>query len=278
LEEQLAQYLGEPPFPPASEIKAELFHRLLAAINWSAEPLALDEAIEQCEDECRSLEQRLKEIDQEIGKTKEQLEQLGRDNKKAQQLRAELKSMEREAEVAEQLGHLLQADKLQAFAERQALQVLAEDGSRRLRMLSQGQYSLQADGRGFKVIDHWNADEARSVHTLSGGETFLASLALALGLAEHLPSLSTTPDASTLLESLFIDEGFGQLDQEALDLVASVLEQLSLERYLVGVVTHVEALAERLPAQIKVTKSVGGSRLTTVITSKERFALSGEAL
>jgi len=109
---------------------------------------------------------------------------------------------------------------------------------------------------------NWNADEVRSVRTLSGGETFLASLALGLGLAEGLPKLSLGEHDRQQLESLFIDEGFGTLDtDETLGSVAQALENLQSGNRLVGIVTHVKGLADRLPAQIRVVKTQTGSHL-----------------
>ena len=112
-------------------------------------------------------------------------------------------------------------------------------------------------GQDFLVRDRWNADDTRSVRTLSGGETFLASLALALALAETLPGLA--PGRRLALESIFLDEGFGSLDPEALDRAADALDALRMEDRLVCVVTHLKELAERMPAQLVVSKSESGS-------------------
>jgi exonuclease SbcC len=110
-------------------------------------------------------------------------------------------------------------------------------------------------------VDLWNGDEERSVRTLSGGETFLASLALALALADHVRSLSVTDRAR--LDSLFLDEGFGTLDQEALRVVVDAIEQLADDGRLVGVITHVRELAEHFP-RLEVTKSQRGSSVALV--------------
>jgi exonuclease SbcC len=142
------------------------------------------------------------------------------------------------------------------------MKTLAAGGSEWLKQISGGRYDLVVDGQDFVVEDLWNAGETRSVKTLSGGETFLASLALALALAEQLPSLAGSGPGAAL-ESLFIDEGFSHLDAETLDIVASALEVLGQDRRrLIGVITHVPALAERMPARIVVHKSQSGSRVT----------------
>ena len=100
----------------------------------------------------------------------------------------------------------------------------------------------------------------RSVRTLSGGETFLTSLALALALADQIAQLAATGDVR--LESVFLDEGFGTLDADTLDTVADALEELGATGRLVGVVTHVRELAERMPVRFEVTK-VGATSLVT---------------
>ena len=114
------------------------------------------------------------------------------------------------------------------------------------------------------VIDQWNADELRPVATLSGGESFVASLALALALSSTITQLSADRERITL-DSLFLDEGFSTLDPETLDMVVGAVENLAGGDRLVGVVSHMPELAYRLPAQIHVHKAIGGS--TVAITS-----------
>ena len=96
---------------------------------------------------------------------------------------------------------------------------------RSCKRISGGRYSLSPAGDEFKVVDHHNADERRSVKTLSGGETFLASLALALALSRHVGELASE-GMGAKLESVFIDEGFGTLDPATLDEVIDALERL----------------------------------------------------
>ena len=112
----------------------------------------------------------------------------------------------------------------------EALDLLVTDASRVLQELSSGQYSFAFDetNRDFLVVDHRNADERRSVRTLSGGETFQASLALALALSDQLGDLAA--NGAARLESIFLDEGFGTLDPDTLDVVASTIENLARRR------------------------------------------------
>lgn len=158
--------------------------------------------------------------------------------------------------VAKTLGNHLSATGFGRWMQNRILEWLVAGGSARLKELSSGHYSLDLDSRNeFLVIDHRNADERRSARTLSGGETFLASLALALSLAEQVAGLAAR--GGTRLEALFLDEGFGTLDPETLDAVATSIDQLGAER-MVGLVTHVSELANRIPVQYRVNK-VGNS-------------------
>ncbi|MGH3354404.1 MAG: SbcC/MukB-like Walker B domain-containing protein, partial [Nocardioidaceae bacterium] len=145
-------------------------------------------------------------------------------------------------------------------------QVVAAANARLLRMTS-GRYTLQHSvargvgdkrgGLGLQVHDGWTG-ESRDPATLSGGETFLASLALALGLADVV----THESGGTEIRTLFVDEGFGSLDPETLDDVMDVLDQLRSGGRAVGIVSHVVDLRARVPAQMHVHKARDGSSLS----------------
>lgn len=165
--------------------------------------------------------------------------------------------------VAGRLGRLLGAASFQRWRLAGAFEHLVGGASRWLRELSRGAYSLTHTSQlGFEVIDHANADERRPVRTLSGGETFLASLSLALALADQVADLAATGTAR--LESMFLDEGFGSLDPETLDEVATVLEELGSTGRTLGIITHVPALADRVPVQFRVTKDASTARVERV--------------
>ncbi len=242
------------------------------ALSEAAKRMAWDDvtaAIEDGRDVAALLRGRLaatqdeeRDVNQGIGAAGKQIEHITTAIETAKTLREQEKACREEATLARDLASLLQVNRFPAFLRERAMGVLAEAGSAQLRQVSGGRYDLIADGQDFAVEDLWNASEPRPVRTLSGGETFLASLALALALAEHLPALAGNGQHNTL-ESLFIDEGFSHLDAETLDIVASALEVLGQDRArLIGVVTHVPALAERMPARIVVHKSQGGSTVT----------------
>jgi exonuclease SbcC len=163
------------------------------------------------------------------------------------------------AAVAKELGRHLSATGFEAWLMEEALAALVAGANLLLADLSQGAYSLEPAKRDFVVVDHRNADECRPVKTLSGGETFLVSLALALSLSEQLAAMSA--HGATRLESIFLDEGFGTLDAETLDTVAAVIHELGARGRTVGLVTHVAELAEQVPVRFEVRK---GPRTATV--------------
>jgi exonuclease SbcC len=197
-----------------------------------------------------------------VERLRTRLDALERAVARAAELSSQLRVRETESALAAALAQHLRADQFLAFVQEEALMRLAADGSRHLLTLSQGRYSLFCEDQEFVVRDHWHADRQRSVRTLSGGETFLASLALAMALAESLAALSAEGRAGEALESLFLDEGFGTLDPETLDVVVQAIETLQGGRRLVGVITHIPELAQRLPARVEVGRSAAGATLT----------------
>ncbi|MFA9432508.1 AAA family ATPase [Egicoccus sp. AB-alg2] len=182
---------------------------------------------------------------------------------RAGQAREELATAREEQRVAKALGDHLRADGFERWLLNRALKLLVVGASGIMRDLSSGAYSLGLDDTNqFLVVDHRNADEPRTVRSLSGGERFLASLALALALAEHVADLAA--DGAARLESLFLDEGFGTLDADTLDVVAAAIEELGSRGRMVGIVTHVHDLAERLPVRFEVRKGPSGSLVRRV--------------
>lgn len=160
-----------------------------------------------------------------------------------------------EAEVGRVLANHLRSDGFEQWLMVGALSDLVVGANELLGQLSGGGYSLHSDESGdFSIVDHRNADEIRSVATLSGGETFLVSLALALSLAETLSAAGGSG-----LDAIILDEGFGTLDDESLDVVASVLEELCGRGLMVGVITHVKELAVRTPVRYEVSREPGGA-------------------
>ena len=149
---------------------------------------------------------------------------------------------------------------LETFVQTTYLDRVLEQANSRLLKMSDGQYELsrrkEADnnrsqfGLDLDVVDHYNGT-VRDVHTLSGGESFLASLALALGMSDEIQASA----GGVELDAMFVDEGFGSLDEESLQHALQVLEGVSEGKRLVGIISHVGGLKDRIDRQIIVKKA-----------------------
>ena len=146
------------------------------------------------------------------------------------------------------------------------LEEVAIAGTRRLQRMSGGRYSfVHSDaagargtrgGLGLDVLDDYSG-RTRSAKTLSGGESFMASLSLALGLADVVAGES----GGALLDTLFIDEGFGTLDANTLDLVMDTLDELRAGGRVIGLVSHVDEMRQRIGMRLRIRKSRAGSTI-----------------
>lgn len=168
---------------------------------------------------------------------------------------AEMKQASQQVEDWGYLNALIgskEGDKFRKFAQGLTLDNLVWLANHQLTRLH-GRYLLQrkaSDALELEVVDTWQADAVRDTRTLSGGESFLVSLALALALSDLVSH-------KTRIDSLFLDEGFGTLDSETLDAALDALDALNASGKTIGVISHVEAMKERIPVQIKVKKSMG---------------------
>ena len=170
------------------------------------------------------------------------------------------------ADLAAGLGANALRMTLSSFVLAARLEQVAAAASERLLKMTSGRYSLVhtdarrggsgKSGLGLLACDTWTGID-RDTSTLSGGETFLASLALALGLADVV----TAEAGGTRIEALFVDEGFGSLDEDTLEEVMTVLDGLREGGRMVGIVSHVAELRQRIPAQVRVHKAQAGSHL-----------------
>ncbi|RZS80197.1 exonuclease SbcC [Motilibacter rhizosphaerae] len=186
-----------------------------------------------------------------------------------------LRPAQSDAVLAERLSRLVEGAggdnalrmRLSAYVLAARLEQVAEAATERLQRMSSGRYSLvHSDGAGagrgraglgLQVVDAWTG-VARDPGTLSGGEAFTASLALALGLSDVV----TAEAGGAVIETLFVDEGFGSLDEDTLDEVLDVLDGLREGGRAVGVVSHVAELRARVPVQVLVDKGRQGSSVS----------------
>ncbi|PWJ54703.1 exonuclease SbcC [Quadrisphaera granulorum] len=231
-----------------------------ATVHRAAAETAAEDAVRAAE-RAASAAQQLERLEVEVVRAQEALEPLA----KAAEVAADL------AKCAEGAGGgNARRMKLSTYVLAARLEQVAAVASDRLEVMSDGRYRLvhtdalerrgAGSGLGLRVLDAWTGLD-RDVSTLSGGETFMASLALALGLADVVRA----EGGGAPVETLFVDEGFGTLDPESLEEVMGVLEQLRAGGRAVGLVSHVPELRVRVPARLEVQRTSAGSRLSTVL-------------
>ena len=229
-------------------------------------PAAMDDSVtvEKSQQSLAALASELRENTTRQGEFRQQLKQ---DADNRQRLQALMQEMERVAVRCDDWGHLSQligsrdGDKFRKFAQGLTLDNLVWLANNQLNRLH-GRYLLKrktSEALELEVVDTWQADAVRDTRTLSGGESFLVSLALALALSDLVSH-------KTRIDSLFLDEGFGTLDSETLDTALDALDALNATGKTIGVISHVEAMKERIPVQIKVRKinGLGYSKLDKV--------------
>jgi DNA repair protein SbcC/Rad50 len=239
-------------------------------LNAAVAPLELvfGQELQNLKEELRIANKVLRDLESGKKEQKLRLETLIEKLTKNEELREQRNQLKRSEALYHELGTLLSADHFQDYMLQSSYRLLAREGSVYFEDLTGGRYSFHSDDDQFSVRDHANGDELRSVSTLSGGESFLASLSLALALAQSIIELSGERGA-VALESLFLDEGFSTLDAETLGKVADALPALQKKGRLIGVITHVESLAEQLPSRIEVAKTPSGSYIVQSRTALE---------
>ena len=208
-----------------------------------------------------ALEQQRSELTEQLGAARARLQDDDAHRQGQQALLAHIEKQAQDSDVWQRLDGLIgsaKGDKFRKFAQGLTLDHLLRLANQHLTRLH-GRYSLQRKSTGeleLDIVDSWQGDVARDTRTLSGGESFLVSLALALALSDLVSH-------KTSIDSLFLDEGFGTLDGETLETALAALDTLNASGKMIGIISHVEALKERIPVQIRVDKAggVGHSKL-----------------
>lgn len=228
----------------------------------------LEAALARAQQERSRCQERKAGLERDLDAAKRHLQQLD-------SLSAELAELESRQRVIALLADVAQGRNsfslsFQRFVQITQLERVLETASSRLRLMSKGRYCLQrapepesrsrAGGLDIQVLDS-HTGQARPVSTLSGGESFLASLALALALSDVVQASA----GGIRLDSIFVDEGFGTLDAEALELAIATLRSLRAGGRLVGIISHVAELREQIPARIEIVPGHRGSSITMVV-------------
>lgn len=215
----------------------------------------IPEEMEEAEKTLKELKVQKEEIDSRLGSLvsqKKHIEQVLEDIK---ELLEDRKELEKSFDVYDDLSKLFEGNKFVEYLALSKIRNIAKIASKRLSNISNGRYALTTDQNGnFLIIDNFNGGETRRSATLSGGESFLVSLSLALALSGQIQLKGMAQ-----LEFFFLDEGFGTLDSTLLDKVITSLESLrDQEGMKVGLITHVEELKERVPRKVEVSPALSG--------------------
>ena len=215
-----------------------------------------DKSLEELEPQFKEQEDALKELRDIIAGLKHKLSENAAAKERIKEKQTAIEAQKKECRRWENLHELIgSADgkKYRNFAQGLTFEMMIGHANRQLQKMTDRYLLIRDDAQPLElnVVDNYQAGEIRSTKNLSGGESFIVSLSLALGLS-HMASKNVRVD------SLFLDEGFGTLDEEALDTALETLAGLQQDGKLIGVISHVPALKERISTQIQVTPQTGG--------------------
>ncbi len=203
--------------------------------------------------EAKEIEAQIREAQRDIGAQERRIADLTDALSKREALDDKIQTAAAELDRWSHLQDAIPANDLRDFALDIMFKQVSRIANTQLEYLTSERYQLKVEGIGkLTIIDRWNANDERPVETLSGGESFLTSLALALALSELSRGRSQ-------IHSLFLDEGFGTLDSETLDVAIAALEGLQMQGHSIFLISHVGELTRRIPVQIAVQKMGNGS-------------------
>ncbi|WP_395014430.1 AAA family ATPase [Robinsoniella peoriensis] len=222
---------------------------------------AVSEAeIKELNVKCQGLEAALNKQKEQLGEWKQQVKSIKGNLEKKKKLREELDAVEHQISILEDLKGVSRGKRFVEYMAAERLKYISRSASRRLSEITNGNYELETNLEGeFVIRDNKNGGVLRAPATLSGGETFVTSLALALSLSEEIQLKGTAP-----LELFFLDEGFGSLDENLLDVVMTSLERIHNEHLKVGIISHVESVKARVPVRLIVSPAQSGISGTKV--------------
>ena len=202
----------------------------------------------------------LEEKNKAVGAESRALEDMERKLKEFAALIIKRSEVEHLLGLLRELDTLIQGNKFVEYVAMKQLKYISLEASKRLKEITRGRYALELDSDGaFIMRDDFNGGTRRETNTLSGGETFLTSLCLALALSSQIQLKGSAP-----LEFFFLDEGFGTLDTDLLEIVMNSLEKLHSKTLSVGIISHVEELKNRVPIKLIVSpaeQGQGGSKV-----------------
>ncbi|MEN4761893.1 SbcC/MukB-like Walker B domain-containing protein [Chryseobacterium sp. C39-AII1] len=202
------------------------------------------------ENEFNDAENHLKQINDLVVKLSSEIERLEKEYRKKEDLLKELSQLQKRSENLKVMTNLFKAAGFVQYVSSIYLRQLCDHANIRFHRMTRNQLSLQLnENNDFEIIDYLNEGRSRSVKTLSGGQSFQVSLSLALALAE-----SVQANAQSDKNFFFIDEGFGTQDLESVNIVFETLNALQKENRIVGIISHVEELKEKIPVALEIVK------------------------
>lgn len=210
---------------------------------------SLDEAqLVQQEEICKKLTEVVDHLKDKLSRLSYQYKKMGQDLDLVASFKKNLAGYQASMDSILELEKVLRGNKFVEYLAQIYLQNIVHDASQRLDLITNGRYALEIDGDyAFVIRDNYKGGLRRSADTLSGGENFLTSLALALTLSSQIQLKGSAP-----LEFFFLDEGFGSLDRDLLDTVMNSLEKLQGQNMSVGIISHVEELKNMIPVRLEV--------------------------
>lgn len=238
-----------------TELKAKQKDRETRLTTENAKKVT-DKTLEELEPQFKEYEETLKELRDTIAGLKHKLSENAAAKERIKEKQTAIEAQKKECHRWEKLHGLIgSADgkKYRNFAQGLTFELMVSHANRQLEKMTDRYLLIRDDEQPLElnVVDNYQAGEIRSTKNLSGGESFIVSLTLALGLSQMA-------SRKVRVDSLFLDEGFGTLDQESLDTALETLGSLQQDGKLIGVISHVPALKERISTQILVTPQSGG--------------------
>lgn len=228
--------------------KAELEKQVIARVD--------EEKINNLKAEVEVLDELVKELSGSVGRLGAEFDRIVDANKKLKEFSQELDIQKHNLDLAKELSSVLKGKALAEYVAEEFLEDITNSANNKLSLLMDGRYTLKFENKEFFVEDNFNEAKVRPASTLSGGETFLVSLSLALAISDAISMLS-----SRSMDFFFLDEGFGTLDAELCEAVVDALYKLESHNLNIGLISHVGELEESIKNKVIVTKEAGGSKI-----------------
>lgn len=215
--------------------------------------------IKETEEKIITLNEIVKELTQTVGGLGSEKLRVSQDNAKLKEISDNLEKFTHKLDLAKELSNVLRGKALAEFICEEYLQEITTSANQKLEILMDGRYTLKFENKEFFVEDNFNDGKVRPASTLSGGETFVVSLSLALSISDAISMLS-----SRSMDFFFLDEGFGTLDSELCSVVINSLYKLESQNLKIGLISHVTELEESIKNKVIVTKDNNGTKLKIV--------------